>query len=242
MKARDANWFNQIEDLRNEAWRIGKDQPKSAGRMYEVNINADPDHFLDWDKPLSQQSERVRGAVTNVLPQEVLEGASASKHQHRIDVIQSGLNQGIDPQGYKPLTQQRRAELKNELTRLKQDGPAVDPADYKLLGNQALRDIGVLNSPEVASKLRDQGIPGIRYLDQGSRTAGEGSRNYVVFDDKIVDIVRKYGIAAAVSTYGADAVQKAMSGVGMDDPQARARGGRISRALNVARNLKAQAQ
>ena len=24
-------------------------------RTYEVNINADPAHFLDWDKPLSAQ-------------------------------------------------------------------------------------------------------------------------------------------------------------------------------------------
>jgi hypothetical protein len=29
--------------------------------------------------------------------------------------------------------------------------------------------------------MRDAGIPGIRYLDGGSRTAGAGSSNYVVF-------------------------------------------------------------
>ena len=32
------------------------------GRMYEVAINAHPDHFLDWDKSLSEQSEHVRNA------------------------------------------------------------------------------------------------------------------------------------------------------------------------------------
>jgi len=31
-------------------------------------------------------------------------------------------------------------------------------------------------------------------LDEGSRGAGEGSRNYVIFDDKLVDIARKYGL------------------------------------------------
>jgi hypothetical protein len=41
--------------------------------------------------------------------------------------------------------------------------------------------------------LLEKGIPGIKYLDGGSRTAGEGSRNYVVFDDKLVEILRKYG-------------------------------------------------
>lgn len=40
---------------------------------------------------------------------------------------------------------------------------------------------------------------GIKYLDQGSRSAGQGTRNYVVFDDKLIDIVKKYGIAGALS-------------------------------------------
>jgi hypothetical protein len=39
-----------------------------------------------------------------------------------------------------------------------------------------------LGGPEKAAAfLRAQGIPGIRYLDGGSRTAGAGSSNYVVF-------------------------------------------------------------
>lgn len=35
------------------------------------------------------------------------------------------------------------------------------------------------------------GIPGVRYLDQGSRTAGNGTRNYVVFDPSIIDILKR---------------------------------------------------
>lgn len=50
-----------------------------------------------------------------------------------------------------------------------------------------------------SAALREAGIPGIKYLDQGSRGAGEGSRNYVVFDDRLVEIVRKYGLAGAVA-------------------------------------------
>ena len=49
---------------------------------------------------------------------------------------------------------------------------------------------------DVASnELKANGIHGIRYLDAGSRAAGDGSRNYVVFDDSLIDIIRKYGIA-----------------------------------------------
>jgi len=47
---------------------------------------------------------------------------------------------------------------------------------------------------EVRRRLAEQGLPGIRYLDQGSRGAGAGTHNYVVFDDKIIDILKQYGI------------------------------------------------
>lgn len=47
--------------------------------------------------------------------------------------------------------------------------------------------------------MREAGIPGIRYLDQMSRGAGEGSSNYVVFDDKLIEIMRKYGLLGPVA-------------------------------------------
>ena len=49
-------------------------------------------------------------------------------------------------------------------------------------------------TPEAASgRLRATGIHGIKYLDQGSRNAGEGTRNFVVFDDKHIEITHKNG-------------------------------------------------
>jgi hypothetical protein len=47
---------------------------------------------------------------------------------------------------------------------------------------------------EAARVLRDAGIPGIRYLDQGSRGAGQGTRNYVITDEDRIEILRKYGL------------------------------------------------
>lgn len=38
-----------------------------------------------------------------------------------------------------------------------------------------------LGQKQVEQSLRNQGIPGIRYLDGGSRSAGAGSSNFVVF-------------------------------------------------------------
>lgn len=39
--------------------------------------------------------------------------------------------------------------------------------------------------------LRSLGIPGIKYLDQGSRGSGNGTRNFVVFDETLPKIVKK---------------------------------------------------
>ena len=43
--------------------------------------------------------------------------------------------------------------------------------------------------------LKDRGIPGIRYLDGGSRGAGQGSSNFVVFpgNEDILKIMERNG-------------------------------------------------
>lgn len=46
---------------------------------------------------------------------------------------------------------------------------------------------------ETSKRLREAGIPGLRYLDQGSRNAGDGTRNIVIFDDSLVKITKKNG-------------------------------------------------
>lgn len=108
-----------------------------AGRMYEVNIRANPDKFLDWDKPLPPQL-----------------GPLVSK----------------------------------ELGTFNGPPESVLATQDRLLRNEVLKD------PKSVARIAEEGIPGIKYLDQGSRTAGDGSRNYVLFRDDIIDILRKYGI------------------------------------------------
>lgn len=49
-----------------------------------------------------------------------------------------------------------------------------------------------------AEMLKDSGIPGLRYLDGGSRGVGAGTHNYVVFDDKLIDILRRYGLGGVM--------------------------------------------
>jgi len=47
--------------------------------------------------------------------------------------------------------------------------------------------------------LREHGVLGHRYLDQGSRATGAGTHNYVIYEPAIIEIAKKYGIALPVA-------------------------------------------
>lgn len=117
--------------------------PNTPGHLYKVAVAGKPEHFLDWDKPLSEQSPEVQKALA----------------EHWL----------AHPEVHATMT-----------------GRQI----YEAAGKTLEGDSG----PEAASNaLQRAGIPGIRYLDQQSRTAGEGSRNYVVFDPKTIRILEKNG-------------------------------------------------
>ena len=134
--------------------------------MYQVAINANSDHFLDWDKPLSEQPPKVREALQKFgIPFE---------EDWRLSNSTGGENT-VDMR------------------------PVTGDSAYHKIASQ-------FSSPTEASQaLRDAGIPGIKYLDAGSRAKGDGSRNYVVFDDKMIDILKRYGIAGLGLGAGASA-------------------------------------
>jgi hypothetical protein len=171
-----------LAELREELKLINGGWSPPPGKMYEVSINAKPEQFLDWDRPLAQQNQGVMGSLDTML--------------------------------------KRSDRMPSEL---------------------------INSSPGVEARMRDAGIPGIRYLDQGSRThaadiaqaesrvqraqerlktgAGDPANlerqlsefqsqldalrkgptsNYVLFRDDIIDILRKYGIMAPASGVALD--------------------------------------
>ena len=79
-----------------------------------------------------------------------------------------------------------------------------DGTDYETGATALHRIAGAFDDDmaEAAEALRKAGIPGIRYLDGGSRSRGDGTRNYVVFPgtEDSIRILRKYAVPGAVGT------------------------------------------
>lgn len=126
---------------------------RAVGNMYRVKVKASREHFLDWDKPLGEQSDHVRSR---------LGAAGFNDAQTGKDIYHSLVKYRPDQGGGTSSAGMRMADLDK--------------------------------TPVSASgQLSATGIPGIKYLDQGSRGAGEGTRNFVVFDDKHIEIVDRNG-------------------------------------------------
>ena len=91
--------------------------------------------------------------------------------------------------------QDKFASLKPHNTQLTMGGAPY--TDLTVKGNDVYNYLSdAYKDPRKASDLlRSIGIPGIRYLDQASRGAGTGSRNYVIFDQDIPNIVSRNGVS-----------------------------------------------
>jgi len=144
------------------------------GRQYEVNIDADPEMMLDWQKPYKDQSEAVKKA--------------------------------IDEAGYKPDDERMTGGLIYQ--KIAEDYADIDSFENPYANPKA----------DAANVLLDAGIPGVKYLDLGSRggakSLADATSNYVVFDDETIEIMRKYGLLAPLVGAGTVA---AVSDMGEDN-------------------------
>lgn len=142
---------------------------KAPGQMYKIDL---PDEqiarMLDWDKPLSQQASEVQEALSKLGYK--YDAKAASAHD---DALLGAL----------------MGDSSESIPKM-----PLDP-----MGSEIARGKGIFDRPQdkvIAEKLRSAGIPGIRYLDQGSRSAGQGTSNFVIFpgEESILKILERNGI------------------------------------------------
>ena len=138
----DENYREAARQMADELEATGT----NFGNVYEVDIRANLDEFIDYDVPLAQQSDKIKKAMKKF-----------------------GV---VDPE-----------TPGNQLY-------------YKILDPNTPTQL----APEKATeKLKEVGVKGVKYADQFSRGTDGGTKNFVVFDPRIVEIAKRYGIAAPVA-------------------------------------------
>jgi len=150
------------------------------GGLYKVDL---PDEhiakMLDWDKPLSQQPPEVQKAVKPLL-KDAFDVRSYGGGWGSLEPDANAVRDVFTKSGH-PLG----SYSAKDADALNFTGSAV----VKALGNMDKE------SAQTSQILRKAGIPGIRYLDGGSRGAGQGSSNFVVFpgNEGLLSILERNG-------------------------------------------------
>ena len=245
------NWYrNQPEMLaaidRAEKRMTLKENP---GFVYETNISADPDAFLDWDKPLSEQPSLIR-ALGNYDPEYYVD------YDEIIHKAMQSLQPVREPTGediYRALGHPKTAT--RMLNTMGVPGIRFLDAGSRVHDDTAIGMIKNYGSREKALEVAQKRLASAHHSDRASwqktvdALSRPETRNLVVFDDKLISIIRKYGIAGASAMLGynlmeqLDPKQALAASMADQDYQAsrpqRSMGGNnsISGALNVARGL-----
>ena len=142
--------------------------------MYQVRLNRDPEHFLDWDADFADQSPHVKNALSRL---------------------------GIDHSDFVPEFAKPNPKDMFNLRRQINASP-TGAKIYHDLVEQGTQGLSIVAKSEgrpardagASAALQGAGIAGIKYLDAGSRGAGDGSRNYVAFNDRDIQVTHKNGV------------------------------------------------
>jgi len=150
---------------------------KNSGATYTVDLDVNHEDLLDWDAPLSQQPEKVRQALAKLGVEEPKGGGVSAEE---IAALRAA---GKDSEADFLEAGSRMNDERNQMT-----GAQI----YERLGQQ-LGGMMKTDRGAATQQFLGAGIPGIRYLDGGSRAGGDGTRNFVLFDDQLAAIRERNG-------------------------------------------------
>lgn len=204
----------------------------NEGRLYEVNIDANPEDFLDWDKPFASADDVERFAA-------------------RFDAVDPALRKRIEDFGYMRQQMGQPMPDGNDIIREVMGGIGSKDAAR---ASETMREAGILGIRylDAGSRYTLENLPdniitreARQFLDEANGDSAKAlslfrqsnpverwaqsergevekviksakktaTRNYVVFDENLINIVRKYGIAGAAAMLGVSTmdVEQAMA-------------------------------
>jgi len=159
----------KLEALRG---RVKVDQ---TGQVYSADIPEDHE-LIAWDKPIEEQTPKIRGVLEGILNEnrnEYLSTLPADAPQRKIRIYYNRAGDALGTIGIHALKKRGATNINHDNT------TALHKAAAELLNAH--------------------GIPGLRYLDWDSSLKGEGTHNYVIWDESRLnkDIETYYARAKA---------------------------------------------
>ncbi len=176
------------------AWLKNYELEVVKGRLYEVELAPEPNEFLDWDKPLSEQSNKVRsnfGFDSKIADEYNTRYASLlakyggsrmklsaqASTEEKTNLRDLGVKAGVIPEG----------------------SPSLVGMDGQGYYRQLSKELG--SDKAASTYLHALGIRGIRYKADGGKSE---ANNYVTFDDKDINISAKYSRPTETTTVPAE--------------------------------------
>ena len=165
----------------------------AKAKIYEVDINADPKSFLDWDRALAAQPDVLQQVIAarRTLGQEPSQDV-LSKRTGGMEYGMGASREGVGQEGFSVAL--REAGIPG--IRYLDQGSRVVPGQVSI-------NRKIMNDPNVSQAMRDQAKADLAKWESENQTS-----NYAVFDDSLVQILRKYGLLPPLAGGGLLATQQ----------------------------------
>ena len=161
-----------------EKYRLSAKKQEKQGALYKVDIPDDSD-LLVWDKPLSEQSEKVKAALRT----------GSDRYKELVDARNALEDIPENDARYNELSQEAKKYL-GIFTALRGKWRSGEYTGNSLY--YAMTEGNMDNGKMASETLRSIGIPGHRYPEGQIAGGGKGGYNYVIYDDSAIDIKEMY--------------------------------------------------
>ncbi len=191
-------YFAEAEDVaKNYRNALARPDPRDmVGNAYDlVRILGEKDALENLKGLNSKEAMATAEAITS---------GAYKKYKPPGSIYQVGLD--VDPAKMlawdMPVTEQ--PEVMQSLLPLlqKYQIEGLHDGKYPTLGGDLYHQLRLRSDVRdiaMSDLLTGAGIPGIRYLDQGSRSSGRGTENYVMMDPDLIEILKRYREGGAVN-------------------------------------------
>ena len=154
---------------------LKRKEPPTTKKMYKVGLTPKPDDMLNYQTTFADQPKKVQDALKAIGYEVEKNLVGQKKPKSQIDLAMR--------RPMPMILDSLKGRIIEDIRSGKQEPGRAD----KIL----------------SEKLLEQGVPGVKYRAAGSRgasiDAADVKMNYVIFDDKAIKILEKYGIVGPVA-------------------------------------------